>query len=350
MTPKYTGPRVVRRCVRCGWISSPAKTPALGAYALRKHSCAKFRAEQERARKAAEREAAIDRTPKPCAHKQAQHQHGTYACYTLDSCRCLPCATARSEHQTRVDKAKAYGRYDRYVDAEPVREHVRSLQAAGMGLKTISAQPGISHGALWKLMYGKRRTDGTREPSNRVLRTTADRILAIEPVAADGARVDQTGTTRRLQALMAIGWSASRLGERVGILGSNMSDLIHGRRQVTGATRKTIADLYEQFWDQPPPNVEWRDKISVSRTKRFAERNGWAPPLAWDDIDDPEAAPFIGEPEKVTKQDRILDLIDLGEPLSIITQRCAVTPSDVQIVLRRTGRTDDWHRLRGAAA
>ena len=30
-----------------------------------------------------------------------------------------------------------------------------------MGLKTIAERSGVAHGALWKLMYGKRQPDGS---------------------------------------------------------------------------------------------------------------------------------------------------------------------------------------------
>lgn len=71
----------------------------------------------------------LDRTPKPCLHKQANHQHGTNACYVLDKCRCHPCAHARAAQDDWRRRQQAYGRYDKYVDAAEARRHVRSLMA-----------------------------------------------------------------------------------------------------------------------------------------------------------------------------------------------------------------------------
>ena len=148
-----------------------------------------------------------DRTPKPCAHKEAQHAHGTYACYVLDFCRCHPCAKANRDYEAERVRQQAYGRWDNYVDAHPAREHIRTLTDQGMGLKRIVAVSDISQGLLWKLVYGKRRTDGTRTPSKRVRKDTLERILAIELDLAAGAAVESTGTARRIQALVALGWS-----------------------------------------------------------------------------------------------------------------------------------------------
>ena len=130
---------------------------------------------------AEQREALIDREPKPCTHKVADHQCGTRAKYVLDRCRCLPCSKANSEAETWRERQKAYGRYNKYVPAGPVREHVRSLMDAGVGLKRLVVVAGVPQGTLWKLVYGKRQADGTQQPSRRVTRETAEKLFAVDP-------------------------------------------------------------------------------------------------------------------------------------------------------------------------
>ncbi|WP_134324691.1 hypothetical protein [Cumulibacter soli] len=282
----------------------------------------------------------VDRTPKPCRHKIANHQHGTRTCYVLDRCRCTPCARAHREYEQHRRKQHAYGRWDNYVDAAPVRAHVRELRLAGMGLKTIAPASGVSHGSLWKLVYGKTRPDGTRTPSRRVTKATAEKLLAVAaPVLADGARVDATGTTRRIQALVAIGWSGARLADRIGVQRSNFTPLLHGTRDVLVATRRVIIDLYEELWDQAPPADERHDRISVSRSKNYAARMGWVPPLAWDDdaIDDPAATPNVGEHVKVTTADRVRELADLGLGVADVARRLGMREAAVERALYRAG-------------
>lgn len=230
------------------------------------------------------REAGRDRTPKPCLHKQADHQHGTYACYVLDFCRCLRCSTANSDYEAARTRQQAYGRWNGLVDAEPARQHVCQLTAQGMGLKRIVAISDVSHGQLWKLMYGKTRADGSRVPSKRITPRVEQKILAVRLDLADGARVDSVGAVRRVQALVALGWSQSKICVRLGIQRSNFTDISQGRRtEITVAHDKAIRALYAEWSMQLPPQAEWRDKISASRARNFAKAAGWLPPLAWDD-------------------------------------------------------------------
>lgn len=268
-------------------------------YAYSRHSCDRYRRRAADAVRYVERNAAIDRTPKPCLHKQTDHQHGSYACYVLDFCRCLPCATANRDYEANRTRQQAYGRWNGLVDAEPARQHIRSLTEQGMGLKRIVAVSNLSHGQLWKLMYGKQQADGTRKPSKRIQPDTERRILAVQLDLAGGAQIDSTGAVRRIQALVALGWSQSKIATRLGILRSNFTVLAQGRTGITVAHDKAVRALYDEWSMQLPPQAEWRDKIAANRSRNYASAHGWVPPLAWDDesIDDPSAGPYVTSDE-----------------------------------------------------
>lgn len=278
-------PRTVRRgtfrrsCRRCGWAGT-YDTAAKADYAKRRHACDRWiekAASHERGRL---RDARVDRTPKPCLHKIAQHQHGTYACYTLDACRCEPCATAAREYEQNRTRQQAYGRWDNYVDAQPARDHVRRLMAAGMGLKRISVASDVGTGSMWKLLYGRPRPDGTRTPSRRITKSVAARLLAVELDLADGALVPNTDTARRLQALVANGWSMSKLGAFLDVQPGNFNPVATGRRtQVTAGTARAVHALYLQLADQAPPEDTHHDRVAAARARNHAAANGWAPPL-----------------------------------------------------------------------
>lgn len=259
-----------------------------------RHSCDRHRAHAAQVVEALAREAGRDRTPKPCLHKQANHQHGTYACYVLDHCLCLPCSTANSEYEAARVRQQAYGRWNGLVDAEPARQHVRELMAQGMGMKRIVAVSDVAQGQLWKLLYGKKRADGTRTPSKRITPRAEAKILAVRLDLADGARVDSTGAVRRIQALVALGWSQSKICVRLGIQRSNFTDISQGRRtEITVAYDKAVRALYAEWSMQLPPQAGHRDRIAASRSRNYAKAAGWVPPLAWDDdqLDDPTAVP-----------------------------------------------------------
>lgn len=269
-------------CDTCGF-DRRYKSEAKAAYALRQHSCAKQTATAESRERHLAREAAIDRTPKPCLHKQANHQHGTNAAYILDRCRCNPCARAHAAQESWRKRQRAYGRYDRYVDADAARGHVRSLMEQGMGLKRIVAVSGVPQGAIWKLMYGKRRGDGTQTPSKRILRTTHDRIMATELDLADGAIVPAHDTGVRLRALVALGYSISELGRRLGIERGNMTRVMDTDASVVVAHARAAEGLYDELSMLLPPQTTHRERQVASRSRKYAKRRGWLPPLALDE-------------------------------------------------------------------
>lgn len=277
-------------CDECGWAGSYL-TAGRADYAFRRHSCDKHRRLAARDERRRLREATADRTPKPCRHKQARHEHGTKAAYSLDLCRCGPCSAAAAEYARVRNRQIAYGRWAAYVDAEPARLHVRALGAAGLGWKKAATAAGISTGTMSKLLYGQSKQGVP--PSLRIRSRTAERILAVQiGTIAAGTCIDATGTRRRLQALVAIGWSQSKLAIRLGMGRANFSKVICGSL-VRKSTADAVTRLYLELWDQLPPRESHRDRIAFSRSRGYAAELGWAPPMAWDDdkIDDPEARP-----------------------------------------------------------
>lgn len=279
-----------RSCPVCGW-SGTYSTAARADYAERRHSCTRQLALAASHARAETRAALIDRTPKPCLHKQAVHRHGTYACYTLDRCKCLPCAKANSDYEAARTRQQAYGRWNGLTDAAAAREHVQQLLDKGMGLKRVIAVSGVSSGTMWKLVYGRARSDGTKSRSERIRPDVERRILATTLDLADGARIDSVGAARRVQALVALGWSMTRIATFLGIQLSNFTAVAHGRGRITVSRDRAIRSLYDEISMTLPPQDAWHDKISASRARNYAKARGWLPPLAWDDeaLDDPNA-------------------------------------------------------------
>ena len=147
-----------------------------------------------------------------CLHVQVRHEHGTRAAYVLDRCRCAPCTAANTAQARRRSTAIAYGTWPGLVDADPVRAHLRELRADGLSLQRIAELSGVGQGTLSALVY--RAPAGQPVPPARVRADTQRRLLAVRfdlASVAAGRRIDATGTRRRLQALTALGWSASCL-------------------------------------------------------------------------------------------------------------------------------------------
>ncbi|CAM5493876.1 hypothetical protein SANTM175S_01230 [Streptomyces antimycoticus] len=109
----------------------------------------------------------------------------------------------------------------------------------------------------------------------------------------DGARIDATGTRRRVQALAVRGWSRQVIAERVGMTASHFKKAI-GHERVTARLARRVAAVYDAWWNQDPLEHGVPPQ-SVSRARGDAQRSGFHSALAWDDesIDDPDAAPVL---------------------------------------------------------
>lgn len=185
----------------------------------------------------------------------------------------------------------AYGKWEsQKVLAAPVREHYLALLDAGMSRNQVSRISGVKADQLDNLL--RPRKDRGDQPAKVVFRRTADRLVAV-PVpaphevwryAADGQKVDPTGTARRLQALIALGWTSRELSARLGIFESNLPAILHAQRHTTAGFARKVADLFNKLQLTPGTST---------RSRNRAARNGWAMPLAWDEnsIDDPAAEP-----------------------------------------------------------
>lgn len=85
-------------------------------------------------------------------------RHGTRPCYQQGPvpgwpapCRCTPCrrANARAERRRRGGVA--------FVDAAPVRTHLRTLEGGGIGSRQVATTAGVSRETVRHLRDGRRR-------------------------------------------------------------------------------------------------------------------------------------------------------------------------------------------------
>lgn len=201
--------------------------------------------------------------------------------YKHHRCPCAACLAANRAYNGRARRLNAYGRWQALVDAQPVREHVQSLRSH-YGIERIAELAGVAYATVNTLIHP---IGGTVRTHLR--KQTADALLAVQPALSavrDGRPVDATGTRRRIQALAAIGHPLIRQSLMVG-RDRNFAGSILTRQQVTAHTARQVRDLYERLENRP------RLDAIGKRTRRFAASHGWAPPAAWDDIDDPAEQP-----------------------------------------------------------
>lgn len=243
-------------------------------------------------------------------------------------------------YERERSRLHAYGRWESsYVDAQPVRDHIQALRDAGIGNKRLRELTGVSHNTIQVIMTG--RPERGTGPSRKVLRRTADKILGVPVPEVDfqfvaaGRVVRAIGATRRLQALVANGYSQREVCRRLGwTWEGNSTDLFLGRAEhMTAGRARQVAELFSQLQMVPGTN---------SRARTRARANGWLPPLAWDEdrIDDPTCTPEVVDRPK-TAEDVFSDfeyLLSMGVGVEDASRRVGLLPASVKRRYERHGR------------
>lgn len=286
-----------------------------------------------------------------CTHKRACHEHGTRLAYLLDKCRCDPCTKASTDYHRDLRRRQIYAEWRpelaALVDAEPARKHIQWLRSQGMGPRTIAKAAGLSSDSMiTDIIHGEYPHQPNhrehRLPRKRIHRELEAKILAVKVELAPGARVERCGTVRRLQALVAIGWTITALAGMIGTSVSNLGPLVAGKRGVLKSTADRVCDIYDQLWDSPPPET-----VQAQRARKMAADRRWLPPLAWDDdmgphgIDNPKARPATGKKGRqraLAELDEIEEMLASGRSAEGIAESFGVTPGAIANRLVRAGR------------
>lgn len=132
------------------------------------------------------------------------------------------------------------------------------------------------------------------------------------------ARIDATGTRRRLQALSVLGWSMRALSEQCSVSRLTLVELLSGKTtSVFRRTAAAVATTFDELWNVPATGPQ------AAQTRSRALAKGWAPPMAWDEIDDPRDVP-AGEykPRKRRSSDEVAQE-------HTFLRKCGLTDDDI---------------------
>lgn len=209
-----------------------------------------------------------------------------------------------------------------YIDATPVRTHIATLVGAGWSIRSIAGVSGVSASTISKISIDKQTTVGP---------TTAAKVLRIKvkQIASRTSRpfaepfVPRIGTTRRIQALLRMGWSHAAMRERCGIYTTN---LLHQQgRWVARSTHDAVAAMYRDWSHQRGPS---------ETTARRALRRGYASPADWSDIDHDEAPQLETDVDVESEAgiyllDEYAHLTDLGVSHEQACRQLGVTPDAI---------------------
>lgn len=195
-------------------------------------------------------------------------------------CHCEPCTTAKRKAWKRARVNRQLGR-GAFVDPAPAAAHLRTLNQT-MTWQQIEAATGVNESNLFLIVGGHR---------TKIRRTTHDKIMAARQAgqAARGQFVDATGSMRRIRALATLGYGLRAIADAAGSARIRIHHISTGEQPtVRRDLAERIAAAYKQLAYRPVP-----DNRFTVRTRNAAAAKGWHGPLAWDDIDDPDAKPEL---------------------------------------------------------
>lgn len=135
------------------------------------------------------------------------------------------------------------------------------------------------------------------------------------------------GTQRRLRALVALGHTFARIGEGLGITAAAAHAAAKRDRIYVRATTAAKVDALFEAWSMTlPPTTTSIDRKNAAYARTVARRNGWAPPLAWDNIDTDEVPHAVIEHEDLDQV--VVERLLAGE-------RIPSTPAEKHEAMRR---------------
>jgi hypothetical protein len=156
-------------------------------------------------------------------------------------------------------------------------ERLHALVAAGTThIEHATVCQATRHGTATAYQVDRCRCQSARDAQRRYIkRWRHDKERGV------ARKVPAIGTHRRIQALMANGWSVDQIMDRAGYRKSG-NWIKYDATTLHVNTAAKIAEVYNELWDKPGPS-KW--------TRTWARNQGYLPPLAWDDdtIDDPAA-------------------------------------------------------------
>ncbi|MPY47079.1 hypothetical protein [Streptomyces acidicola] len=265
------------------------------------------------------------------AHRQPPH-HDTLTCYTDYKCRLPECVDRYNAWSRDRERAIADGTWQPLLDAEPIRQHLLTLHAAGITIHRVAQLTGLTYRSVRSFTQHDYGNAAPRR--HRATREVAAKILAINLDEHTPAVVSPIGTQRRFRALVAIGWPTVHTAIRAGLHPSNRNSMLR-YPTIQARTAQRVAAVYDEMRHESPAK-HGISATSIKRAKLQAQRERWAPPSYWDEvggIDDPDFEPQYG----ITRREIVAQdahwLMQSGLDRAAAAERLGVSKSYVEHAL-----------------
>lgn len=134
-------------------------------------------------------------------------------------------------------------------------------------------------------------------------------------------KVPALGAQRRIRALQALGWPLTAVAAELKCQPGALSALLYRERAtMTADLHRRIDNIYRRLCMTLGPSV---------RVRTRALRDGYAPPLAWDDIDTDPTPVRIDDPGRASRADYVREeyahLSALGVSDHVIAQQMDIS-------------------------
>jgi hypothetical protein len=294
-------------------------------------------------------------TETAAAGKRPIADHGTLSRAKYHGCKCEPCRDYLANYQRTRYRKIGYGTWQPLVDAEPVRQHLLALNAAGLSYDVIAERAGMYTATVTGFVYDL----GTKiKRKKRTRRETAKRLLAITADTVTPGMVNAVGTIRRIRALAANGWPMRGLASHIGVAQTTVWKITQ-QTEVYRHTSRAVADCYEALRNERPEDHGVPPWVAA-RTRQWAAEQQWPDPLWWEDmgrIDDPTFDPAAVERELnrdelgALRREEIEHLDSYGCTPEVIAERLDMALSTVRAIVQEihTGQRRDRTTRKDAA-
>jgi hypothetical protein len=174
------------------------------------------------------------------------------------------------------------------VSAQPVREHVLRLRAAGGTYESIGLAAGT--GAMTvHCIANACRPKVRAEVSRRLLAVSEADVRSDQPLPG--------GIMWRLRALVAMGHTCSRMAAATGIAPATLRRIVRGEALTASPElQQAVTALFDAWWDKAPPRRTRREELAAANALKRAALNDWPCPAGLDEdrLDRPGYQPQCG--------------------------------------------------------
>ena len=189
-------------------------------------------------------------------------------------CRCSECVTQTKKYDKgrRIDQARGISHL---TTPERAIKHIEYLVNMGVSRRTIAASIGYTSDTGLNFLLKR----------NRIRTVTERKILAVKPNVelAHKGWVSAVGSRRKLQALAYMGWTLRYVCQQAHINNDTGSVIrLNKVTRIEERVASAIDNVYKELHMINGGDI---------RSHKKAIANGWMPPMAWDNIDDPDEEP-----------------------------------------------------------